>query len=71
MKQRIALKGTKKRRKQVNGKFNDVSIADKNKLKKSLQQYLPFQKLKSRLFFIQPKPVSDIVLHSFSLSSCP
>jgi hypothetical protein len=29
------------------------------------------QKLKSRISFIQLKPILDISLHSFSLSSCP
>jgi hypothetical protein len=41
MKQKIALKGKKKKiRKQMNGKCNNVRNADENK-KISLQQFLP------------------------------
>jgi hypothetical protein len=39
--------------------------------KKSLQQFLPRQKLKSRVTFIQLKLVLDIFFRGFSLSSCP
>jgi hypothetical protein len=31
MKQKVALKGKRKTRTQINGKFNDISSADENK----------------------------------------
>jgi hypothetical protein len=41
MKQKVALKHTKKLRKQINGKFNNIGYGDENKQKISVQQFLP------------------------------
>jgi hypothetical protein len=69
MKENIALKD-KKCRKQINGKFNNIDSADENKKNYHCSNFFLCQKLKSRIF-IQLKPILDIFLRGFSLSSCP
>jgi hypothetical protein len=53
----------KKLRKQINGTFNNRADADENKLKKYQRSEFFFcQKLKSRVSFIQLKPILGIFL---------
>jgi hypothetical protein len=67
MKQKI-----KEHRKQISGKCNNIGSADENKLKKyHCRNFFLCQKLKSRFSFTQLKPILDIFLFGFSLSSCP
>jgi hypothetical protein len=62
----------KKIRKQINGNFNNIGSADENNLEKyHCSNFFLCQELKSRVSFIQLKPILDISLRGFSLSSCP
>jgi hypothetical protein len=70
MKQKVTLNGKKKLRKEINGKFNNTGSADEKKIYHCSNFFL-CQKLKSRVSLIQLKPILDIFLHGFSLSSCP
>jgi hypothetical protein len=64
MKQKITLKVKKKQlRKQINGKFKNTGSADENKIKNIIAP------ISSSV--IQLKPISDIFLRGFGLSSCP
>jgi hypothetical protein len=61
MKQKEALKDKKKRLiKQIRGKCNNIGSADEKKYQHS--NFFLCQKLKSMVFFIQLKPILDIVL---------
>jgi hypothetical protein len=70
MKQKTFL-NDKKLRKQINGKCNNIGSANEKKKRYHCRIFFLGQKLKSRVSFIQLKPILYIFVRGFYLSSCP
>jgi hypothetical protein len=61
----------KRLKRQINVKFGNIGIAEKINKKYHCSNFFLCQKMNSRVSFSQLKPILDIFLRGFSLSSCP